>query len=460
MEINFADRRTSIRQHPLLRDFDPEEAERHLSSMPLQCFASYVYGRPRHMPLIQPRGGFALWQKQRDLSLDLRDAGADFIPLTIDSHTRQGDFQRASALLQESERENANLLNGYPLLAHGAELSRSLFEGIFKPISLRHGTPDARILVEAALDSGITEIEGGGLSYCLPYSRNYPVDRALFNWQYIDRLCGHLSKPSRAIHRESFGPLTATMVPPVIVAVVEIIELMLAIEQGVLSFSVSFSQTGSLTQDLALACALRELIADNFFELQACKVSLVFHQWMGAFPLDRAKADGLITQGAMIAALCGADKVVVKTRKEAHGIPTNKDNADAVALTRQAMMNVSPIDALHLPSVSEEKDMIKDMTKSIVSQILDLPGVALWEQVYTAVMQGLIDIPFSPHKDNRGKIWTARDASGAIRINDPGLVPISKKFMQREKHYLAAKALDKSLDSVLHDVLWMTTERS
>ena len=79
---------------------------------------------------------------------------------------------------------------------------------------------------------------------------------------------------------------------------------------------------------------------------------------MGAFPLDRAKADGLITQGAMIAALCGADKVVVKTRKEAHGIPTNKDNADAVALTRQAMMNVSPIDALHLPSVREENDLI------------------------------------------------------------------------------------------------------
>ena len=37
--------------------------------------------------------------------------------------------------------------------------------------------------------AGITEIEGGGISYCLPYSEAFPLDRALLYWQYVDRVC-------------------------------------------------------------------------------------------------------------------------------------------------------------------------------------------------------------------------------------------------------------------------------
>ena len=45
--------------------------------------------------------------------------------------------------------------------------------------------------------------------------------QALLNWQYIDRLCAKLSSFEKVIHRESFGPLTATMVPPVIIIVIQ-----------------------------------------------------------------------------------------------------------------------------------------------------------------------------------------------------------------------------------------------
>ena len=38
-----------------------------------------------------------------------------------------------------------------------------------------------------ALASGIAEIEGGGLCYCLPYSEGFPLDRCLLYWQYVDR---------------------------------------------------------------------------------------------------------------------------------------------------------------------------------------------------------------------------------------------------------------------------------
>ena len=101
-------------------------------------------------------------------------------------------------------------------MSHGHELTRELYRGLDKPVSLRHGTPDARLLAEVAIASGIAEIEGGGICYCLPYSEGFPLDRCLLYWQYVDRVCALNSTPERPIHRESFGPLTATLVPPAI----------------------------------------------------------------------------------------------------------------------------------------------------------------------------------------------------------------------------------------------------
>ena len=70
------------------------------------------------------------------------------------------DYRTAELLFERSVLENANLLNGFPLTVHGHEVARAVYEDVEKPISLRHGTPDARLLVETALAAGVTEIEG------------------------------------------------------------------------------------------------------------------------------------------------------------------------------------------------------------------------------------------------------------------------------------------------------------
>jgi glutamate mutase epsilon subunit len=41
-------------------------------------------------------------------------------------------------------------------------------EALEKPIQVRHGTPDARLLAEIAMASGFTSYEGGGISYNIP----------------------------------------------------------------------------------------------------------------------------------------------------------------------------------------------------------------------------------------------------------------------------------------------------
>src|SRR5258708_4157748 len=135
------------------------------------------------------------------------------------------------------------------LISH--PLTRAVSQERDKPISLRHGTPDARLLVEVAIASGITEIEGGGICYCLPYSEGFPLDRCLLYWQYVDRVCAVNSSEDLPIHRESFGPLTATLVPPAIALAIEIVEALLAAEQVGTSFAVSFGLTGWIIR----ACA-------------------------------------------------------------------------------------------------------------------------------------------------------------------------------------------------------------
>src|SRR5262245_3549118 len=208
--------RQQVLSHPLAQGISTDEVRDYLAKVPRRRFPRIAYASHDSTPCIQPRGGFPLFEAQYQLTRQLNEAGADFIPLTIDSYTRQNQYDTATQLLRRSEEEGKNYLNGYPLISHGYELTRELYLDLDKQVSQRHGTPDALLLVEVAMASGIAEIEGGGICYCLPYSEGFPLDRCLLYWQYVDRVCAVNSTEELPIHRESFGPLTATLVPPAI----------------------------------------------------------------------------------------------------------------------------------------------------------------------------------------------------------------------------------------------------
>jgi methylaspartate mutase epsilon subunit len=436
---DFSDYRTALLKSPWLRNLDPDECMNFVRGLDESRFASIAYkSKQKESPFIQPRGGVAIFEKQLELTNALFRAGADFIPLTIDSLTRHNDYARASALAELSEKEDKQLLNGYPLVSHGHELTRLLYKDIDRPISLRHGTPDARVLVEVALASGITEIEGGGLCYSLPYSREYPIDRALLNWQYVDRLCAEYSTEGRFIHRESFGPLTATMVPPMMVIVIQVLELLSAAEQGVNSFAVSFGQTGSIDQDIATARALRNVATNclKTFGFDHVQLRLVYHQWMGAFPTEKVEAEGLISVAAIVAAMTKADKIVTKTYQEAIGVPTPQANADGIRLVRYIFEHFTPLGDFQSSRSVIEEQLISSQAMHLLDIIFNMPENNLWESIHHAVSKGIIDIPFAPHSDNNGQLITIRDKYRAIRILKTGNVPFKKEDIELENELL------------------------
>ncbi|HEY0497666.1 MAG TPA: hypothetical protein VGD48_18105 [Kutzneria sp.] len=432
---DIADERARLIERYGADDLDAGTADEHLRALPRARFASLAYRRPRQRPFIQPRGGFPSVAKQRALTVAFDEAGADFLPLTIDSHTRHNDYRTASDLLAAGLAEDRDLLNGYPLASHGVGPTRRVFEGIERPISLRHGTPDARLLAEIALAAGITEIEGGGLSYTLPYSRGFPLERALVHWQYVDRVCAVTGPADAPVHRESFGPLTATLVPPVITAVVQLCELLLAAEQGVRSFAVSFGQTGSFEQDVALADVLRHMSAKLLarFGFPDVHVSLVYHQWMGAFPTEASLAWQLIAVSAAVSRLAGADKVVIKTPEEALGIPSIDGNAAAVRAVRYVLDMFPDATAVDNDAIDEERDLIGSEVEHVLEHIFALPTTALLSSVHQAVLTGAIDVPFAPHEQNAGRLIAGRGSDRRIRIIDAAAVPISAEDLRRER---------------------------
>ena len=428
--------------------FDFAEVSEFVANASKELFISHHFAKQEKM-LVQPRGGFPTYNQQYALYEYFVEANVDVLPLTIDSNTRLNDYATAKKMLRLSEENDMDMLNGYPLVTHGYRTTRKMITHFNKPVSLRHGTPDARLLIETAIASGIFEIEGGPITYLLPYSKNFPLDKAFLYWKYVERVCANYSQLNEPINRESFGPLTATLVPPSITIVIQLLEMLLSLEEGVKSFSVSFAQQGSMNQDIVTGAVLKKL-ARHYAEAIDCgdaTVNLVYHQWMGAFPTNQDFADQLINLSTVIASMVGADKIITKTRQEATGIPTKEANAKTVADTQYCLRILNG-----LPKVvdEEEEEMLTLQVTSIMEAVFNDPADTLWRKVFNSIKNGVIDVPFSPHIINQNEMITIRDAGKNIRIIERGNVPISDRCFEYEK---SKCDLSKDTTSIVNDII-------
>lgn len=151
-------------------------------------------------------------QKHIELLTYLQDkGGADLLPTTIDSYTRQNRYKEAEVGIEESIKTGKSMLNGFPAVNHGVAAVRQVVNAIDVPLQIRHGTPDARLLTEIVFAGGYTSYEGGGISYNIPYAKSVPLERTIADWQYCDRLTGIYEEAGISINREPYGPLTGTL---------------------------------------------------------------------------------------------------------------------------------------------------------------------------------------------------------------------------------------------------------
>ena len=277
------------------KEVDLDEAIAYHKSLPEHKIFSNKLNKAKKegVTLVQPRAGVGLIENHIELLKHLQDeGGADLLPSTIDSYTRQNQYENCAEGIRREKESMASgkfhpYLNGFPAVNHGVKGCRQVVEALDTPLQVRHGTPDARLLTEITYAGGFTSYEGGGISYNIPYAKNIPIEQTMKDWQYVDRLTGIYEEAGVQINREPYGPLTGTLVPPCISHSVAIIEALAAAEQGVKNITVGYGQLGNQIQDVAAIRTLEELTEEYLhkFGYNDVNVTTVFHQWMGGFCL-------------------------------------------------------------------------------------------------------------------------------------------------------------------------------
>lgn len=444
-DIFFAERKEVLNQWPTGKEVDFDSAVEYQKSIPAEKRFGLKMAKAasENITLIQPRAGVALYEEHIKLLQYLENEGeADLLPTTIDSYTRLNRYQEAENGIEKSKESGRSMLNGFPVVNYGVDICRTVTSSLKKPVQVRHGTPDARLLTELSIAGGFTSYEGGGISYNIPYSKNHSIEKTLAYWQYTDRLIGLYEEAGVSINREPFGPLTGTLIAPCISGAVAIIEALLAAEQGVKDITVGYGQCGNLIQDVAAISSLEMLTREYLdkYGYNDVRVTTVFHQWMGGFPQDEAKAFGVISWGAAAAVLAKATKVIVKTPHEAMGVPTKEANASGLRATKQLINMLQDQDLRTIPAVMTEKNIIKDEIHCILNKVEELGKGDLAIGTVAAFEAGVIDIPFAPSRYNAGKVMPARDNTGAVRLIETGNLPFTPELKEFHRSKLEERA--------------------
>ena len=457
-----------LTQWPTGAEVDFEEAIKYHETIPVKKnFAKrLIKAKKNGETLTQPRAGVALLDEHINLLNFLHSEGeADLLPTTIDSYTRQNQYKEAQNGIDESKKAGRSLLNGFPAVNHGVHGVRKLVESVKGPVQVRHGTPDARLLTEIALAGGFTSYEGGGISYNIPYAKNVSLEQTIYDWQYNDRLVGIYAEHGIEINREPYGPLTGTLVPPCISHAVAIVETILAAEQGVKNITVGYGQCGNLFQDIAAIKSLEQLTEEYLGKhgYHDCTITTVFHQWMGGFPQDEAKAFAVISWGAAAAALSKATKVIVKTPHEALGIPTKEANAMGLRATKQLINMLADQPFPMTTEVEVEVAMIKAETRCILDKVFELGKGDYAVGTVRAFETGVLDVPFAPSQYCLNKMLPARDNNGAVRLFDIGNLPFTQDIIDFHRDKIDGRAKSEgrkaSFQMVIDDIYAISNGR-
>ncbi len=410
---------------------------------------------PFQIVQIQPRGGRTTSQLQASLLRKLDEAGADVLPITVDSNTRLEKYEEAQQLYAQALTEGVDSLNGFPFMAIPADEIVDMISGFAHPFSLRHGSPIAHRLVEKALSCGIDEIEGGPLTYSLPYTRSTTLEEAISSWKTVEEMCASSkTRLNQAVLRESFGVLTAVLVPPYVAILVSLLEAIFSYSNGVRHFMIGLQSCGNLSQDIVQFEAARRAVSylapSHFPDLN---MYYAYHHWMGPFPKNSTEADSIIDICNLSAHVVQADKVVVKTNVEAYGVPSEEANAKAVRRTKKLLSQLTSMQS------SFQVDDLELEIQFLVSELLlGIERITRADSCEDALIQavhmGQVDLMFSPHQSVQRQLEVQRDERGWIRILDDGQLTLSKEYLKFEKRNSTIGDLVLPSSKIVADMLW------
>jgi len=373
-----------------------------------------------------------------------------------DTYTRKSQYAKAQDAVDRSVRDGFSYLNGYPMAAHGVAGARAVNECTRAAVGTDNNDEDARLPWEIALAGGWSWGTIKSVEELIQHSRDYPVDRNIHNQQYIDRLAAHFTEQGVPILRRASANLPGWDSLGFKVAV-SLLEVLLSAAQGVKYIDLSLGIGMNLVQDAAAIQALRRL-SRRYLErmgLNDVKLYSWTYFYLGDWPLQRGQMVGQLAWNAAVSALGGCCGMFIKSPDEASTTPTGEGFREAMEICGQVVRLVADQRLPEGDDLRLERDMIELEVCAIVDKVFEMGDGDAAIGVCRAFETGVIDTMFSPYRFLKGKVKVVRDAKGALRYLDPGLVPLPPEV--REYHR-AAIAKREEKEGTKADVRWIVRE--
>lgn len=405
-----------------------------------------VAAREQKKTQLCPSSGTDTIERHKELLLYLQNEGkADFLTSYIDSLTRNCRFEAAERELNKAQQSERALLNGFPVVIHGIAGNREVIEAVDLPVILFGPTPDARLTHEIGLAGGHTGYSGGPLISFWNYTKDIPVSQVIHNFQYINRLMGAYEENGIPILYCVSGAMPSVS-PPSIMIVPEIIETLIAAEQGVKHVQLNCWLQGHLAQDIASIFSLKKLAGDYLEKFGHHDVETTTYSVSptGRFPTDHSQVYALISYFSMIGGFANVQLIGSRTIDEAHHIPTKEGTASSFKCAKMFLDMLQPqqFDITNNAAIQTELQMIEKEVTAILDKVIEMGDGDIVIGTSRAIDCGVLDQPYATTQQVKGKVLGVKDCEGAARFFDSGDLPLTdeikefhkEKISEREKH--------------------------
>jgi methylaspartate mutase epsilon subunit len=440
-EILMKKRREELDKWPTGREVDFEEAVAYQKSLPDSkiWWKVMVKLREEGRMSVFPRAGTPILEKMIELCQGLRDSGVVLIPVTTDSYTRLGQYEKIEGILKECYRTGKPLLNGFPIINYGVRKTRKLIESVDAAFSPRGAGG------EIAIAAGMTTFEG-----CLPfltwgsYSKKTTIRELVEKWQETSGTVGWYADRGVILCTDLHGWLPSAPFPLSVNIVTLVIEALTAAEQGQKALYPLVHCMGNMAQDTAWIRFTPRIIREYLdrFGYKDCMITGTCPAQTPLFPvaMDMGGAFAYLTYVSMVGALAGANAVDLRSIDEAAGVPTQETHRVSYRAAKWIfdVVREQRIE-LEMKDVAEEEKVTEIEVRAILDRILNLGDGDIVDGTIKAIESGVLDSPWSPNINVKDRVLGVRDARGACRYLEFGDLPIPNEIKEFHRRKIAER---------------------
>jgi len=434
-------RREELDKWPTGQEVDFDEAVAYQKSLPDSKVWWKVMAKLRDEGRMSvfPRAGTPVLEEMIELCQGLRESGVVLIPVTTDSYTRLGQYEKVEEALRESERTGRALLNGYPIINQGVQKTRKLIESVDAAFSPRGAGG------EIAIASGMTTFEA-----CLPfltwgsYSKKTTIRELVEKWQELSGIAGWYADRDVILCTDLHGWLPGAPFPLSVNIVTLVIEALTAAAQGQKALYPLVHCMGNMAQDMAWIRFAPRIIREYLdkFGYKDCRVVGACPAQTPLFPvaMDMGGAFAYLCYVAMVGALAKTNAVDLRSIDEAAGVPTTGTHKVSYRAARWIfdVVREQRIE-LQIKDIEVEEKITEAEVRSILYRVLDLGDGDIVEGTIKAVESGVLDSPWSPNINVKDNVLGVRDARGACRYLEFGNLPIPKYVKEFHRRKIAER---------------------